>query len=97
MEGRKTHRDAEALSGVKAQAGDRFMTFEVTLASDPEPVLFAGLGLPDMEDAEYRVLLHEETLVAAVDHSTKAKTGFNIINGTGAEVAVVMVHGDVAE
>ncbi len=97
MEGRKTHRDAEALSGVKAQAGDRFMSMLVVAAADPQPVLFAGLGLPDMEDAEYRVMIHNETLVLAVDESTKSKTGFNIINGTGAEIANVWVHGNVAE
>lgn len=97
MEARKTHREGEVLSGVKAQAGERFMTFEVTCAADPQPVTFEGLGLPNMKDADYRVLLHEETLTVAVDHSTKATSGFNIINGTGAEVAVVMVHGNVEE
>jgi hypothetical protein len=75
MQGRQTHRAGEALSGVKAQAGQKMMTFEVTCAADPQAVLFESLGLPDMRDTDYRVLLHEETLTVAVDHSTKATEG----------------------
>lgn len=97
MEARKTHRDSEALSGVKAQPGDRFMSFLVTAAADPQPVVFSELGLPDMEETGYVVIVHDEGLGLAVDESTKATTGFNILNGTGAEVANVLVIGDVAE
>lgn len=97
MEGRKTHRDSEALSGVKAQPGDRFMSFLVTAAANPQAVVFSDLGLPDMEDTTYVVLVHDEGLGLSVDESTKATTGFSILGGTGAEVANVLVIGDVAE
>lgn len=97
MSARETSREGEVLKGVKAQKGQKFATFEITCAADPQAVNFAALGLPNMKDTAYRVLLHEETLTVAVDYSTKAKTGFNIINGTGAEVAVCLIHGNVDE
>ncbi|MBT8428382.1 MAG: hypothetical protein KJN79_00575 [Gammaproteobacteria bacterium] len=96
-EGRKTNRAGEALSGIKAQAGQRFFSFKKTLTADPLAVLFADEGLPDMDDVAYRVFIHGETDVGNVDESTIATTGFSILGGTGAEVAHILVHGAVAE
>lgn len=97
MEGRKTHREGEALSGVKQQAGHRLMGFTVVCAASPQAVTFAGLGLPDMEDTDYEVVVHDEGLGLSVDESTKETTGFSILGGTGAEVANVLVWGNVAD
>lgn len=97
MEARKTHREGEVLHGVKAQAGERFMSFKVTLTASPLAITFAGQGLPDMKDTAYRVAIHSEGNVGNLDESTLATTGFSILGGTGAEVAHVWVHGDVVE
>lgn len=97
MLARQTTRDGEVLQGVKAQAGEKFMSFRVTLTGTPLAITFAQLGLPNMQDTDYRVLIHEETKVGVLDHSTLATTGFSILGGTGAEVAHVWVHGNVDE
>lgn len=102
MQGRETTREGEALQGVKAQAGERFQSFKHILAASPEAITFAEHGLPDMQDANYRVLLQGEMAVSLgdgvyVDETTIAATGFSIVGGTGAEVAHVFVHGLVQE
>ena len=102
MTGRKTTRPGEALMGIKSQAGEKLVSFKHTLAADPEAVTFAEHGLPDMLDADYRVWLGGEMAASLgdgvyVDESTIAKTGFSIVGGTGAEIAHVFVHGNVAE
>lgn len=101
MEPRITHREGEVLHGVKAQAGERFMSFKVTLGGSPHSVSFEALGLPNMKDTDYRVFPFGEHAalgpVTSVDESTIATTGFDIINGAAAEVAHVLVHGNVDE
>lgn len=95
-EGRQTHRSGEALSGVEAQAGQRFFSFKKTATASPLAITFAGEGLPDMDDVNYRVMVHDEGLGLSVDESTIATTGFSILGGTGAEVAHIWVHGTTA-
>jgi hypothetical protein len=105
MQGRQTTRSGEALNGVVAQAGEKFMSFKHTLATSPEAITFAEKGLPDMLDTAYRVMLTGEFATAQgltttgtyVDESTITKTGFSIVGGTGAEVAHVLIHGNVDE
>ena len=55
MQARETHRSGEALKGVKAQAGEKFMSFKHTHAGAADAVLFATYGLPDMADVDYRI------------------------------------------
>lgn len=95
-EGRQTHRDGEALSGIKAQAGQRFFSFKKVATASPLAIVFADEGLPNMADAAYRVFVHDEGLGVSVDESTIAATGFSILGGTGAEVAHILVHGETA-
>jgi len=105
MQGRETHREGEALKGVKAQAGEKFVSFKHTLAADPEAITFAEHDLPNMKDADYRVFLTGEFATAQgltatgtyVDESTITPEGFSIVGGTGAEVAHILVHGNVDE
>lgn len=92
--GKQTHRDGEALSGVVAQAGQRFFSFKKVATASPLAITFAGEGLPNMADVDYRVLVHDEGLGLSVDESTIATTGFSILGGTGAEVAHIFVHGE---
>ena len=102
---RQTNRSGEVLHGVKAQAGERFMSFKHVLAASPEAITFAEHGLPDMVDLDYRVILTGEFATAQgltaagtyVDESTITRQGFSIVGGTGAEVAHLLIHGNVAE
>lgn len=105
MEGRQTTRSGEVLNGVEAQAGEKFMSFRHVLAANPEVITFAEHGLPDMLDADYRVMLTGEFATAQgltaagtyVDESTITRRGFSIVGGTGAQVAHLLIHGNVDE
>lgn len=97
MEARITHREGEVLHGIKAQDGQRFFSFKVTLTASPLAITFAGQSLPNMKDTAYRVAIHSEGNVGNLDESTIATTGFSILGGTGAEIAHVWVHGNVEE
>lgn len=94
--GRQTNREGEALSGIVAQAGQKFFSFKKTATASPLAITFAGEGLPDMANTSYRVFVHNEGLNLKVDESTIATTGFSILGGTGAEVAHILVHGETA-
>lgn len=101
-EGRETSRDGESMKGIKSQAAERFFSLKVTLTASPLTVTFATRGLPNMQDALYRVFLQGETAVSVgdgvyVDESATTKTSFVIVGGTGAEVAHVLIHGNVDE
>jgi len=100
--GRDTTRSGEVLSGVNAQAGQKFMSFKITLTASPKVITFAGQGLPNMADNAYRVVVGGEMAVTMgdnlyVDESTITPEGFSIVGGTGAEIAHVWIHGNVAE
>ena len=105
MKARQTTRSGEVLNGIAAQAGQKFLSLKVTLTTDPLVLNFAGAGLPDMADTDYRVMLSGEFATAQgttstgtyVDEGTIATTGFSIVGGTGAEVAHLLIHGNVAE
>jgi hypothetical protein len=102
MQGRETSRDGEALSGVKAQAGQKFMSFKHTHVGAADAVLFSAYGLPDMKDTNYRIFHQGESTESAgdaisIDESSIAKTGFSFVGGTAAEITHVLVHGNVDE
>ena len=102
MQQRETHREGEVLKGVKAQSGEKFMSFIHTHVGAADAVLFATYGLPDMKDTDYRILMTGESTqsagnIIAIDHSSKATTGFSFIGGTAAEFSNVLVHGNVDE
>jgi len=102
MQGRETHREGEALKGVLAQAGEKFMSFKHTHVGAADAVTFAQYGLPNMKDADYRVFIQAESTgslgdALAIDESTIAPEGFSFIGGTGSEITHVLVHGNVDE
>jgi hypothetical protein len=102
MEARETHREGEVLKGVKAQAGEKFMSFKHTHAGAADAVLFDTYGLPDMADADYRIFLQGESTESqgdaiSIDESTIAKTGFSFVGGTASEISHILVHGNVQE
>ena len=78
------------------RAGQSVTTFSVVSGGTPDTVVFADIGLPDMANTDYQVLVNGETAGAvSVDESSKATTGFDILGGGGAEVLHVMVGGTV--
>lgn len=102
MEGRQTTLDGEALMGIKAQAGEKIMSFKHTFAGAADAIVFASIGLPDMADVDYRVMLQGEFTESqgdaiCIDESTVATTGFTFKGGTATEIAHVFIHGNVAE
>ncbi len=102
MTARETHRAGEALKGVLAQAGEKFMSFKHTHAGAADAVLFATYGLPDMKDVAYRIIPAGESTESAgdaisVDESSIATTGFSFVGGTATEITHVLIHGNVAE
>lgn len=72
--------------------------FTVTPTGASYTVVFADEGKEDMADADYRVFYGGEqaTTVPHTDVSTKAATGFDIINCTAAELVEVLVIGRLA-
>ncbi len=79
-------------------AGQSVVTFSVVSGGTPDTVVFADIGLPDMHDASYQVLVNGETTGAvSVDEDTKATTGFDILGGGSSEVLNVMVGGRVKD
>jgi hypothetical protein len=71
-------------------------SFLVTSGGTPDVVTFAGLGLPNMADANYVVLVNGETSGAvSVDESTKTVAGFSILGGGSSEVLNVVVIGRI--
>jgi hypothetical protein len=102
MQARETNREGEALKGVLAQAGEKFMSFKHTHAGATDAVLFATYGLPNMKDVDYRIFLQGEMTesqgdACAIDESSIAETGFSFIGGTAAEISHILVHGNVDE
>jgi len=93
---RMTHRAGEPVC-LAGRGGEGIQSFKVTSVGTPDHVLFSALGLPDMADADYRVITAGETvLVTHVDESTIATTGFDILHGGAAEIIHVLVHGRIA-
>jgi hypothetical protein len=80
------------------------MGFNVTSGGTPDSVVFAniyveGEQLPNMADTGYVVLVNGETAAdkVSVDESTKAVTGFDILNGGAGEILNVVVIGRFAD
>ena len=60
----------------------------------PDTVVLADLGLSDMADDQYAVLVDGETAArVTVDESTKTPQGFDILGGGATEVLNVVVVG----
>lgn len=79
-------------------AGVGIQSFLVVSGGGPDAVTFAALGLPDMHDTAYVVLVGGETAGAvSVDESTKATTGFSILGGVSSEVLNVLVVGRIKD
>jgi len=98
---RDTHRQGEEVSKAPAAMVDEeLQSAKVTLSGASEAVTFAGMGLADMADDQYRVMCYGEHAalgpVTCVDESTITETGFTIINGAAAEIAHCFIHGKVA-
>ena len=78
------------------RAGQSVMSFSVVSGGTPDAVVFADIGLPNMANDTYQVLVNGETVARVnVDESTKEVTGFSILGGGGGEVLNVMVGGTV--
>lgn len=75
-------------------------SFQVTSAGSPDAVVFADLGLPDMQSTTYQVFVSAETggtvRNVAADQSTLATTGFSILGGTSSDTLHVLVVGRFA-
>ena len=102
MQARETNRSGEVLKGVKAQAGQKFMSFKHTHAGAADAVLFATHGLPNMKNVSYRIFLQGESTESqgdaiSIDESSIATTGFSFVGGTAAEVSHILVLGDADE
>ena len=78
--------------GINIQVGS------ITPAGTSVAVSFSALGLEDMANTSYRVFVGGEHTTTAphLDVSTKALTGFTLINCTSAEPVDFMVVGRVA-
>jgi len=77
-----------------ASGGISFQTKKITLGGSPHTVTFASLGMKDMEDSSYLVLVGGETVaLTKVDESTITTAGFDILGGGATEVAHVLVVG----
>jgi hypothetical protein len=101
-QGRQTSKPGEVLSGVLAQAGEKFFSFKHTFAGAADAILFATYGMPDMADADYRIMLQGEFTESqgdaiCVDESTITPRGFSFVGGTAAEIAHIWIHGNVDE
>jgi hypothetical protein len=96
---RQTKRPGEVLDGIKAQADEKWLSFEVLQsAAAPLVINFALLGLPDMKDRDYRVFTDGETAARTfVDQSSKEQMGFSVLGGAIAETHHILVHGNVDE
>jgi len=93
---RDTHRaNEEIVKQPNAMIGDDLQSAKITLAGDPEVVTFAGLGLEDMYDTNYRIICEGEG-AGKVDESTIATDGFSIIGGSASDVCHLFIHGKVA-
>jgi hypothetical protein len=76
---------------------EELQSAKVTLSGATHAFTFLGAGLENMKDRLYRVVLTGETVAATrVDESTITEAGFDIIGGAAAEVAHIMVHGQIA-
>lgn len=96
MTTRQTHRASELVTNA-GQGGLSLISFKIVSGGTPDHVVFKDLGLPDMADANYRVMVGGETVaVAHVDESTISTTGFDILHGASLEVIHVFVHGRMA-
>lgn len=77
-----------------SKAGLSIQSFRVVSAGAPDTVNFKNLGLSDMSDTSYNVIVQGETAAAvSVDQSTMATTGFDILGGAAAEILHVLVIG----
>jgi hypothetical protein len=95
---RDTHRVGEQVAKLPVnQLGQEFQAAKLTLSGASEAVTFKGLGLEDMADDQYVVLLSGEfASTAYVDESTISETGFTIVDGANTEVAHLLIVGKVA-
>lgn len=97
MTTRDTHRQGEEISKAPSPMVDEeFQSFTVVATASPLAITFGALGLKDMADNAYRVVVGSEGNALSCDESTKAESGFSILGGTGAQVANVLVHGKIA-
>lgn len=77
-----------------AKAGVGIQAANVTQSgSTPFAVTFAGLGLQNMADATYDVIVSGPTGGTCADYTTRTTTGFNIINGTASDRIAILVVG----
>lgn len=86
------------------KGGIAMQSFEKTLSAGTNSIVFADEGLDDMADALYHIFVGGEitlseaapnTIVKA-DVSTRATTGFDLIDGVNTDVVHVMVVGRLA-
>lgn len=65
----------------------------VTLAgAAPHAITFASLSLPNMEDADYNVLVSGDS-GAQLDAASRAVTGFSLVDGADTNVVVLTIIG----
>ena len=95
---RDTHRQGEEIAKAPAAMVDEeLQSAKVTLSGAADVLTFSGMGLADMADIDYRVVVAGEFAgVVSADESTLAETGFTLVGGAAAEVAHIWIHGKVA-
>ena len=98
MTTRDTHRQGEEVAKApSAMVDQELQSAKVVLAGAADSLTFAGMGLEDMADVEYRVaVLGEFAGVVSVDESSITEQGFDLVGGAASEVAHVWVHGKIA-
>jgi hypothetical protein len=80
------------------QAGVSVQGAQVTqVGATPFATTFAAMGLKDMADTSYVVMIGgDKQAVASVTQVSKTTTGFSIVGGAAADVHDVMVVGRMA-
>jgi len=95
---RDTHRQGEEIA--KAPPGmvdEELQSVEVVSTGASQALTFAAMGLEDMADVSYRVLIGGETVArVTIDQSTKTVSGFTVLDGAALEVLAIFIHGKIA-
>lgn len=95
---RDTHRSGEEVAkSPAAMLGEELQTAKVTITGSPMTIRFGEIGLEEMKDNAYRVVVGGEFAGAVyADESSIGESGFDLVGGAAAEVAHIWIHGKIA-
>lgn len=100
MSTRDTHRQGEEIAKApSAMVDEELQSAKYTMSGGgPHSVTFNELGLEDMANPDYRIMVQGEFASnnVHIDESTISETGFDIVNGADTEIAHLFIHGKIA-